>query len=82
MSEVIQYKVTYNANGGEGTMGEQSFIYDSSYKLIKNTFTREDYEFVGWNTKANGSGTKYKDEASVINMTFIDKKSLLFRCII
>lgn len=70
----IQYKVTYNANGGEGTMGEQSFIYDSSYKLIKNTFTREDYEFVGWNTKANGSGTKYKDEASVINMTFIDNE--------
>ena len=55
-------------------MGEQSLIYDSSYKLIKNTFTREDYEFVGWNTKANGSGTKYKDEASVINMTFIDNE--------
>ena len=70
----IQYKVTYNANGGVGTMGEQSFIYDNSYKLIKNTFTREDYEFVGWNTQANGSGTKYKDEASVINMTFRDNE--------
>lgn len=70
----IQYKVTYNANGGVGTMGEQNFIYDNSYKLIKNTFTREDYEFVGWNTQANGSGTKYKDEASVINMTFRDNE--------
>ena len=72
----IQYKVTYNANGGIGTMNEQNFIYDNSYKLIKNTFIRDNYEFVGWNTSADGSGTKYKDEANVINLTFRDNETV------
>ena len=36
--------------------------------LTANTFTREGYNFTGWNTAANGSGTDYADKATV-NLT-------------
>ena len=29
-------------------------------KISTNTFTRDNYYFIGWNTKENGSGTTYK----------------------
>lgn len=45
----------------EGTMADSQYIYDLSGKLRPNTYTRAGYEFVGWNTKADGTGTAYKD---------------------
>lgn len=45
----------------EGTMANSQYIYDLSGKLRPNTYTRAGYEFVGWNTKADGTGTAYKD---------------------
>ena len=64
------YKVSFNANGGDGTMSDQNFIYDEAKKaLSKNTFIRDKYEFAGWNTAANGSGTSYDDEEEVENLT-------------
>ena len=53
--------VTFNANGGTGTMSEQRFEEGVSQQLSPNTFTRDGYTFVGWNTKADGSGTSYTD---------------------
>ena len=50
------YKVTFNANGGKGGMEPQHFEEDDNKALTENTFTREGYEFAGWNTKADGSG--------------------------
>ena len=37
--------------------------------MSKNSFKRTGYTFVGWNTKADGSGTAYEDRASVMNLT-------------
>lgn len=45
----------------EGTMANSQYIYDLSGKLRPNAYTRAGYEFVGWNTKADGTGTAYKD---------------------
>ncbi|MBO5847093.1 MAG: InlB B-repeat-containing protein, partial [Bacteroidales bacterium] len=53
--------VTFNANGGMGTMSEQRFEEGVSQQLSPNTFTRAGYTFVGWNTAADGSGTSYTD---------------------
>lgn len=39
--------------------------YEKTYKLTANKFKRSGYAFSGWNTKANGKGTTYKDKASV-----------------
>jgi uncharacterized repeat protein (TIGR02543 family) len=37
-----------------------------SYKLPSSTFSRSGYVFVGWNTKANGTGTSYSVGESII----------------
>ena len=63
-----QYTVTFNANGGEGNMEAQTFSYGVDTKLTKNTFTREDCTFIGWNTEQNGTGTAYDDEDSIIDL--------------
>ncbi len=66
------FTVTYNNNTGEGTMESDKIdtATDSSLKLRKNTFTKADHEFNGWNTEANGSGTSYKDEEEIPKAKF------------
>ena len=70
--EVNTYTVTFNANGGVGTMADQSMTYDVAANLNPNEFTRDGYAFAGWCTKAGCSGTGnvvYTDEQSVSNLT-------------
>ena len=57
--------ITFNANGGKGIMGTQTVNPGVSAALPANTFTRADYDFAGWNTKANGTGTAYADETNI-----------------
>ena len=58
--------ITYNKNGGVGSMSKQTVEKYKSVKLKKNTFTSPlNYDFKGWNTKADGSGTAYEDSAVV-----------------
>lgn len=64
------YEVVFNANGGTGTMSNQSFTYGESAKaLTTNAYTRSGYTFNGWNTAADGSGTSYTNGQSVQNLT-------------
>lgn len=57
------YTVTYNANGGSGTMSNST---GSSIKIKECTFTApECKQFTSWNTAANGSGTSYAPNATV-----------------
>ena len=56
--------ITFDANGGEGTM-EPQLATVASPKLNENTFTREGYDFAGWNTEKDGSGVSYADEVSI-----------------
>ena len=66
------YTVIYDANGGEGTMANQILSYDKADTLKACGFTREDHTFLGWNTKADGSGVFYADQQVVKNMTIVD----------
>ena len=66
---IVRYTVTFDANGGEGTMEPQTFIQGVDTTLTLNTFTREGYQFIGWNTAADGSGVDYADGASLIALT-------------
>lgn len=56
--------VTYDANGGTGTMAGQTFTKGSTVTLTANSFTRVGYTFSGWNTVAGGTGIAYADEAT------------------
>ena len=55
------YIVTFDANGGSGTMNSQSFTENEPQNLTTNTFTRTGYTFAGWNTADDGTGTSYPD---------------------
>ena len=64
--EINTYKVRFNANGGSGSMSDQTFTYGTAQKLTENTFTRAGHTFAGWK---DGSGKSYGDEESVNNLT-------------
>ena len=53
------YTVTYDANGGTGTMATDTATYDVNYTAKENTFTRTGYTFAGWNENADGTGTSW-----------------------
>ena len=56
----VESTVTFDKNGGAGTMGAQSSHVPEP--LDANTFTRTGYTFTAWNTAANGSGDSYENE--------------------
>ena len=70
-----------------GYMGPTMHVYDNSdtyngqpaaeigysdTALRKNSYTCKGYVFVGWNTKADGSGTTFTDGQEVLNLTTED----------
>lgn len=57
--------ITYDGNGADnGSMDTQLIAVGDTQNLLGNTYTRTGYEFIGWNTAADGSGQSYNDGAS------------------
>ncbi len=63
------YTITYNANGGNGTMSNSSHTYDVEKKLTSNVYTRAGYHFKGWSTSPTAASATYTDGQQVINLT-------------
>jgi uncharacterized repeat protein (TIGR02543 family) len=59
---LTSYTVTFDANGGTGTMAPETSSAPAA--LTANAFTQKGYSFAGWNTAADGSGTAYADTAT------------------
>lgn len=57
--------ITFDANGGKGTMGTQTVKPNEATALTANSFTRAYYDFTGWNTAKDGTGTAYADKANI-----------------
>ena len=60
--------VTFNANGGTGSMEAQSVGYNKATALTENAFTRTGYTFKGWSTAENpalDAAITYGDKAEV-----------------
>ena len=70
-----QVKLTYDANGGEGTINPATGAAGESVTVAENVFTRNNYTFTGWNTQADGKGTAYKPGDS---FTLTDKDTVLY----
>lgn len=70
------YTIAYDANGGEGNMGDQILKHDEKTKLSANNFDRVGHVFTGWNTKADGTGTAYKNEQEVSKLTAVDGEKI------
>lgn len=59
------YTVTFNPNGGTGTMQPQTFTEGEAQALNRNAFTYDGYTFTGWNTVQSGSGISYPDGQTI-----------------
>lgn len=64
MTLSTEHSVTYNANGaitGSVPVDNQKYEKDTAVTVLDNTgvLEKEDYQFIGWNTSADGSGTSY-----------------------
>lgn len=70
------YTISFNPNGGSGSMNDQILSYDSSRPLIENTFMKDGYVFEKWNTSPNGTGKDYDDKEIVCNLTNVDGKKI------
>jgi hypothetical protein len=56
---VASYTMSFNANGGSGSMSSMTVKYGSNFTLTANAFTKTGYTFSGWNVKRNGDGKWY-----------------------
>ena len=72
---VAAYTVRFDANVPanasttcSGSMDDQGFAADEKKALSANGYTLPGYDFAGWNTEADGTGTTYADGAEVENL--------------
>ncbi len=62
----FKYNIKFSANGGKGSMSTIKDLKDGASKTLPaNKFTKSGYVFAGWNTKKDGTGTAFKDKATV-----------------
>lgn len=68
-----QYAITYDANGGEGSISDQNKLENKDITLSDGSgFTREGYDLQKWNTQSGGGGTNYTLGASYTGNANLD----------
>ncbi len=58
-SEGEKFTIKYDANGGSGSMANQTCIYGQSCTIKANTYTRSGYKFTKWRTSSSTSVAAY-----------------------
>ena len=75
---INQYTVKYEPNKPSKAtndvtkMADQFVYYNRQRKLTTNTYKYTGYDFTGWNTKADGTGTAYTDGQTIENLSSAD----------
>ena len=72
---ISKQSLSYDANGGTGTMESITGDVGSKSVIEQNGFARSGHTFTGWNTQADGRGTAYKPGDS---FTLTDKDTMLY----
>jgi uncharacterized repeat protein (TIGR02543 family) len=67
--KIVGHNVSFDPNGGTGTMTTVFVNRTANYTIAPNTFTKSDYVFAKWNTLADGTGTDYAEGATIENVT-------------
>ena len=66
-SLITTYTVTYNGNGNTGGSAPASVVTTGAFTVaMVGTLVKTGYNFTGWNTAADGSGTAYAAGASAV----------------
>ena len=63
----LGFTVTFNANGGTGTMQSQVFTAGVAQNLRANTFTRTGYTFSGWRSTPTGAAQYSNSQSLTVN---------------
>ncbi|MDD4688691.1 MAG: InlB B-repeat-containing protein [Eubacteriales bacterium] len=63
IAEIVE--ILLYPNGGEGSEIKQIIEKNVATAIKLNTFTRNYFDFVGWNTNTDGTGTNYADGEEV-----------------
>jgi len=68
------YTITYDGNGNDGGTApvdnDNPYDYNSDAIVLgQSDLTKTDYNFVGWNTAADGNGTAYAEGNTIENIT-------------
>ena len=67
-----KFSVTFDANGGSGSMAKEGFTYGKAKKLAACKFKRSGYVFMGWaksKAKAKAFSVAYANKQKVKNLT-------------
>jgi hypothetical protein len=71
LSKNFSYEIKFDGNGatGVGTMPTTLVQYAELFNIPNNNFSKQGCEFIGWNTKPDGTGVAYKkqDAFSVVS---------------
>lgn len=73
-----QYKISFSPNGADGETIITTVKTGEASTLTKNSYTRDGYTFLGWNSDPNGSEAEYKDEAEVTDLADVGKTKKLY----
>lgn len=72
---ISKQSLSYDANGGTGTMESITGDVGSKSVIEQNGFARSGHTYTGWNTQADGKGTAYKP-GDIFTLT--DKDTVLY----
>ena len=64
INRTATYTISYNMNGGSGTISNQTKTNDIALKLSTTKPTRQGYTFSGWSTSSNATTAQYQPGGS------------------
>ncbi len=74
----IKYNISFYGNGATSgsTKAQKNLKYGKSYVLNSNGFKKTDYVFVSWNTKSDGTGKSYDNNATIKSLAASEGKTV------
>ena len=73
-----KYTIIFHNNMSDNKTSSQVVPRDAATALLSNPFVNEGHTFVNWNTKPDGSGTSYSNNANIKNLAEKDKTIHLY----